>query len=83
MKFRIGLAEGWQELHRKSSVRFSAAVALLASVGPQIAQAWGMVPDDLKGYLPTSVKQTIGYLVLACAFLALRYTRIERKGPTP
>lgn len=79
MKFRIGLAEGWRELHRKSSVRFSALAAMVPPGAVALREAWASMPDDLKAVVPHSMQQAISYTVLAGAFLALRYTAVERK----
>lgn len=79
MSVQIRMADNWKELHRRSSVRLSALVAAMASIGPEIVKTWAVIPDDLKAILPTSLKQTLGYAILALSFIALRYTVIERK----
>lgn len=83
MSFRIRLADGWRDFHRKSSVRFSAAIAVLSPMVPALEGAWSRLPDDLKAYLPTGMKQAISYIILAGIFLTLRYTTIERKTKEP
>jgi hypothetical protein len=80
MKIRIGLAEGWKGLHKKSTVRFSALIAIIAPCGPLLREVWATMPDDLKTVIPQDVRQGISYAILACTFLALRYTRFEKKG---
>lgn len=81
-KIRIGMAPGWRELHKKSSVVFGLLVAAFSAVvssAPYIAQAWTSMPAELKAVIPADVQQYIGYTVFALTFLALRYTSIKPK----
>ncbi|PTE02717.1 hypothetical protein [Pandoraea apista] len=80
MKWRIGLADGWQHLHKRGTVIFSAAVGAIAPLAEVARQTWGFIPDDLKEYLPTSLKQAISISILCLTFIALRYTGMRRSG---
>jgi hypothetical protein len=75
---RLHLAQDWQDLHRKSSVRFSAVLATAAPTAFAIKETWNQMPDDLKHVLPDSVQQAISYSLIALLFIALRYTKVER-----
>lgn len=79
MKWQIVLADDWQRLHKKGTVIFSATVGALIPLAEIVRQTWGFLPDDLKEYLPHSLKQAISYTVLCCAFLAFRYTSVQKK----
>jgi hypothetical protein len=81
MNCRIGLAEGWRELHKRGTVRAGAAFTALVGAGPLLAQAWAGMPPELKAAIPQNVQQWIAYTVFGLGFLALRYTTIKRKEP--
>ncbi|ARP86307.1 DUF7940 domain-containing protein [Bordetella genomosp. 9] len=78
MSFRIRLVEGWQELHKASSVIAASFFAALYALGPTLIDAWNMVPSDLKAALPEGAARwlSIAAFVLLVLF---RYTKIERK----
>jgi hypothetical protein len=78
MKLKITLADGWQKLHTRGTVVFSAAVGVVAPLGAALRETWNGMPDDLKQYLPHNVQQAISYTILCATFLALRYTSVRR-----
>lgn len=78
MKWKFGMADGWRRLHTKGTVLFAGAVGVIAPLAEVVRQTWAFVPDDLKEYLPHSLKQAISYTVLALAFIAIRYTTVKR-----
>lgn len=78
--WRLHLADGWQQLHKRGTVIFSSAVGVLAPTGFALRETWNGMPDDLKQYLPHSVQQAISYTILCLTFIAIRYTTVQR-GP--
>ncbi|MBK5120875.1 hypothetical protein IQ288_13380 [Burkholderia sp. R-69980] len=78
MKFRISLADGWQQLHRRGTVILSTGLATISAFGPLIREAWHNVPDDLKSVIPAHAQQAIAYAILFTSIVAVRYTAIRR-----
>ncbi|WP_175784667.1 hypothetical protein [Burkholderia ambifaria] len=79
-KWRITLADGWQNLHKRGTVIVSGALALLTAAGPAIVEAWNSMPADLKELLPQGV-QRYAALVAFALILVVRYTAVRRVPP--
>ncbi|WP_153135189.1 hypothetical protein [Paraburkholderia agricolaris] len=78
MKFKISLADGWQQLHKRGTVILSSVLATVSAFGPVIRDAWHNVPDDLKSIIPAHAQQAIAYAILFASIVAVRYTAIRR-----
>jgi len=78
-KWRIGLADNWRRLHRKSTVIAGVLFTTVMSTGPLLSQAWGAMPAELKAVIPQNVQQWIAYTMFGLTFLALRYTALRKK----
>lgn len=78
MKFKLSLADGWQQMHKKGVVILSSTLATVSAFGPVIRDAWHNVPDDLKAIIPAHTQQAIAYAILFASIVAVRYTAIRR-----
>ena len=78
MKFKLTLADGWQQLHKKGTVILSTALAGISAFGPEIRAAWRNLPDDLRSIIPAHTQQAIAYAILFASIVAVRYTAIKR-----
>ena len=76
---KLTLADGWRELHKRSTVIAGAIFTAIAGAGPLIAQAWAGMPPELKAVIPQNVQQWIAYTMFGLTFIALRYTAFQRK----
>ncbi|WP_423197844.1 Holin [Cupriavidus sp. H19C3] len=79
MNFRLGLADGWRQLHKRGTVIAGAAFTTVMGLGPLLVQAWGAMPPELKAVIPQNVQQWIAYTMFGLTFLALRYTAVRKK----
>lgn len=75
----IRLAEGWQRLHRSSTVIVSTTAAGISAFGPQIREAWRSIPDDIKSMIPAHAQQAVAWTIFFCVLVGLRYTVVELK----
>jgi hypothetical protein len=78
MKFKLTLADGWQQLHKRGTVILSSALAAISAFGPVIRDAWHSLPDDLKSIIPAHTQQAIAYAILFASIVAVRYTAVRR-----
>ncbi|WP_230686077.1 hypothetical protein [Burkholderia gladioli] len=79
---KIQLIDDWRRAHKFGTVRFSGALAALAPIGYAVRDTWNGIPDDLKQYLPASLKQALSYTTLGLLFIAIRYTQVQRSKQT-
>lgn len=77
MRWRIGLADGWRDLHKRGTVIVSGALAVVTAAGPALVEAWNSMPADLKELLPQGV-QRYAALVAFMLILVVRYTAVRR-----
>lgn len=75
----IRLADGWQRLHKSSTVLVSSTAAAVSAFGPQIREAWRSIPDDIKSMIPAHAQQAIAWTIFFCVLVGLRYTVVELK----
>ena len=47
MNWKIGMADGWRQLHKRGTVIVSGSLALVTACGPAIIEAWNQMPQDL------------------------------------
>lgn len=81
LKWKITLADDWQQLHKRGTVILSSALAAISAFGPEIRDAWHNVPDDLKAIIPAHAQQAIAYAILFASLVAVRYTAVRRVPP--
>lgn len=76
--FRLHLADGWRNLHKRGVVIYSGALGLVSAFGPVLREAWHSMPDDLRTVIPANVQQAIAYTILFTTIIGVRYTSIRR-----
>jgi hypothetical protein len=77
MKFKLTMADGWQQLHKRGTVIAGAVFTAAAGAGPLISQAWTGMPPELKAVIPQNVQQWIAYTLFGLSIIAIRYTAIR------
>lgn len=78
MDFRIGLADGWRQLHKRGTVVLASVCAAVTAFGPTLIDTWNLMPPDLKAALPEGTARwvsTAAFLLL----IVVRYTSVRRK----
>lgn len=78
--WRIRLVDGWQDLHKKSTVIAASGFAALYALGPVLIEVWNQMPQDLKDALPGGAARWISVAAFLL-MIAFRYTKIEKKEP--
>lgn len=79
MRWRLGMADGWRQLHKRGTVIVSGSLALVTAFGPAIVDAWNSMPPDLKVLLPQGI-QRYAALAAFCLILVVRYLAVRKKG---
>jgi len=74
MGAKMKLMDGWQKFYKYWSVRLGALGAAVASVliaFPDIAlNAWAILPDDLKAFIPPNYMPLIGVAIFVLSMVA-------------
>jgi hypothetical protein len=76
--WRVGLADNWRRLHTRGVVVASGFMSVVSLFGPELREAWGSMPDDLKQVIPATGQKAIAYAILFCTLVAIRYTALKR-----
>lgn len=76
-KFTDGLIPEWRKAHQYWSVRVNALGATLMALTEYVKDAWGSIPQDLKGLLPYASKVALGLFVLG---IVVRYLPQQTVG---
>jgi hypothetical protein len=77
MKWKIGMADGWHQLHKRGTVICASVFAAVTAFGPSLIDTWNLMPQDLKAALPEGTARWVS----TAAFLLLilvRYTALRK-----
>ncbi|MCR1769071.1 hypothetical protein B7760_02011 [Burkholderia glumae] len=84
MKLKIGMADGWRDLHKRGTVIVSGSFAIVTACGPAIVDAWNSMPLDLKALLPQGIQRWAAMAAFVL-ILVVRYTavrKLDRPAPS-
>lgn len=78
MNFRLGLADGWRQLHKRGTVLLATFFAMVTAFGPSLVDTWNLLPPDLKSALPEGTARWVSTAAFVL-MIFVRYTSVRRR----
>lgn len=76
---KIRLVDDWKRIHTYGTARVAYVMAGVGALGPWVASAWVMIPQDLRDSLPHTARQAMAWVLFAIFLFSIRHVTMDPK----